>query len=256
MFFDTHCHLDFAVFDSDRDVLMSQAQRLGIEQILIPGVSLQNFAKIEAIHAQWPDTIHFALGLHPCFIQEHSAQAVSRLADWLSRSRSVCALGEIGLDARPNQAPEAVQLMLLEEQLKLARERDLPVILHVVKAHERMLSLLKRYALPRGGVVHAYSGSLEQAKHYAKLGFKLGFGGAVTYDRAQRQHRMVRELPLDWMLLETDAPDMPLQGYQHQPNTPLRVIEVAQAIATLRGVSLETITTQTQHNAQQLFFSR
>lgn len=252
MFFDSHCHLDFAVFDHDREVLMKQAVELGILQQLVPGVSIQQFGNVLALREQYPDQVHIALGLHPCFIHQHPANALALLADQLSQTR-VCALGEMGLDGRAGMASAAIQQMLLEAQLKLARDWDLPVILHVVKAHEVMLSLLKRYALPRGGVVHAYSGSIEQAKQYAKLGFKLGFGGAISYPKAHRQHRMVRELPLEWLLLETDAPDMPLEGAQDQRNSPLQLIRVAEHMAELRQLSLEQIAWQTRRNAIALF---
>lgn len=252
MFFDTHCHLDFAVFDQDRERLLKQAAEMGIVKCVVPGVSLQRFPNLLTLRDQFPHQIQIALGLHPCFIHEHPANAVEMLADQLNNA-TVCALGEMGLDGRPGMASEAVQQMLLEAQLKMARDRDLPVILHVVKAHEVMLRLLKRYALPRGGVVHAYSGSQEQAKHYAKLGFKLGFGGAITYARAHKQHRMVRELPLEWMVLETDAPDMPLEGYQDQLNSPLQVVKVAERMAELRQQSVQCIAEQTLQNAMDLF---
>lgn len=253
MFFDTHCHLDFAVFDADRGLLMQQTKTMGIDKILVPGVQLADFPNIIQLHQQWPSQIAVALGLHPCFIQHHPENAIAELTQQLHQYAKVCALGEIGLDAREGMAPEAVQVMLLEAQLKLARQMELPVILHVVKAHDRMLSLLRRYALPKGGVVHAFSGSAEHAKQYAKLGFKLGFGGAITYTSAHKQHRLVRELPLEWILLETDAPDMPLEGYQDQPNSPLMVVKVAEAIAELRGLSLQSVAEQTQHNGLELF---
>ena len=253
MFFDTHCHLDFAVFDADRGPLMQQSKTMGIDKILVPGVQLVDFPNIIQLQQQWPSQIAIALGLHPCFIHNHPEDAITELTHQLNQHSHVCALGEIGLDAREGMAPEAVQVMLLEAQLKLARKMELPVILHVVKAHDRMLSLLRRYALPKGGVVHAFSGSFEHAKQYAKLGFKLGFGGAITYTRAHKQHRLVRELPLEWILIETDAPDMPLEGYQDQPNSPLMVVKVAEAIAELRGLSLQSVAEQTQRNGCELF---
>lgn len=256
MLFDTHCHLDFPVFDAGRDELMQRAAQMGIEQILVPGVELAHFQRVLELQQRWPERIQIALGLHPCFIHQHPANAVSRLQGWLESCDSLCAVGEIGLDARPGMAPEAVQVMFLEAQLKLARELQLPVILHVVKAHERMLGLLRRYALPAGGVVHAYSGSLEQAHQYARLGFKLGFGGAITYARALKQQRLVRELPLEWLLLETDAPDMPLEGFQDQPNTPLQVYRVAQVMAQLRGMPLDELVSLTGETARSLFHKR
>lgn len=253
MLFDSHCHLDFPVFDAERDALMQQTQCLGIQHILVPGVQWQHFDRIINLHARWPTRISIALGLHPCFIDQHPVDAVDRLSAMLLQHSMVCAVGEIGLDFRPGMAAEAVQVMLLEEQFKLARTLQLPVVLHVVKAHDRMLSLLRRYGLPKGGVVHAFSGSIEQARQYAKLGFKLGFGGAITYNGALKQHRMVRDLPLEWMLLETDAPDMPLQGFQHQPNSPMQLMRVAESLAGLKGLSVDSVADTTQLNAMQLF---
>lgn len=162
------------------------------------------------------------------------------------------AVGEIGLDFRPGQAEAAQQEQLLEAQLKLAKAHDLPVLLHAVKAHDQVLKLLRRQNLPRAGIVHAFSGSEQQAREYAKLGFKLGFGGAMTHERAHKLHRLVAELPLEWLVLETDAPDMPLSGHQGERNEPSRVAEVARLIAELRGISVEEVKAVTHATAVSL----
>lgn len=251
--FDTHCHLDFTVFDAQRETLMQQVRDAGISQILVPGVKADDFQRVLSLRQRWPDQLVVALGLHPCFIDQHCKNSLVRLADALQCESDIVAVGEIGLDFRADMAPVDVQLMLLQQQLDLARQHDLPVILHVVKAHERMLSLLKRYRLAAGGVVHAYSGSIEQAREYAKLGFRLGIGGAITYPRARRQQQLVAELPLEWMLLETDAPDMPLHGFAEQPNSPLQVGKVAQRLAELKGLPVCQVVAQTMTNATTLF---
>jgi TatD DNase family protein len=251
--FDSHCHLDFPVFDAQRQALMQQAKVAGISQILVPGVTADNFERVLSLRQRWPEQLTVALGLHPCFIEQHTKHCVERLADALQREADIVAVGEIGLDFRADMAAAEVQVMLLKQQLDLARQHDLPVILHVVKAHERMLSLLKRYRLAGGGVVHAYSGSIEQAREYAKLGFRLGIGGTITYPKARRQQQLAAELPLEWMLLETDAPDMPLYGFTDQPNSPLQVLRVAQQLSSLRGISVDQVAEQTLANAMTLF---
>ncbi|WP_417581817.1 TatD family hydrolase [Nitrincola sp.] len=251
--FDSHCHLDFPVFDAQREALMQQAKVEGISQILVPGVTAGDFERVLSLRQRWPEQLVVALGLHPCFLEQHTKHCVDRLADALQREADIVAVGEIGLDFRANMAVAEVQVMLLKQQLDLARQHELPVILHVVKAHERMLSLLKRYRLAAGGVVHAYSGSIEQAREYAKLGFRLGIGGTITYPRARRQQQLAAELPLEWMLLETDAPDMSLYGFTDQPNSPLQVLRVAQQLASLRGIPIDQIAEQTLDNAMTLF---
>ncbi|KGK42846.1 hypothetical protein LH51_04095 [Nitrincola sp. A-D6] len=251
--FDSHCHLDFAVFDAQREALMQQALAEGIDRILVPGVTADDFERVLSLRQHWPEQLVVALGLHPCFIEQHSKHCVERLAEALQREADIVAVGEIGLDFRADMAPAEVQVMLLQQQLDLARQHDLPVILHVVKAHERMLSLLKRYRLAAGGVVHAYSGSIEQAREYAKLGFRLGIGGTISYPKARRQRQLAAELPLEWMLLETDAPDMPLYGFIDQPNSPLQVLRVAQQLASLRDMSVDQVAEQTLANAMTLF---
>lgn len=251
--FDSHCHLDFAVFDAQRETLMQQAEAEGVRRILVPGVTADDFERVLSLRQRWPAQLVIALGLHPCFIAKHTKHCVQRLADALQREANIVAVGEIGLDFRVDMAEVEVQLMLLKQQLELARQHDLPVILHVVKAHERMLSLLKRYRLAAGGVVHAYSGSIEQAREYAKLGFRLGIGGTITFPRARRLQQLVTELPLEWMLLETDAPDMPLHGFEAQPNSPLQVCKVAQRLAELKGMPVDQVAEQTTSNANSLF---
>lgn len=251
--FDTHCHLDFAVFDAQREILMQQVEAAGISRILVPGVTAEDFERVLSLRQRWPEQLVVALGLHPCFIRQHSKHCVDHLAEALQREADIVAVGEIGLDFRADMAAVEVQVMLLKQQLDLARQYDLPVILHVVKAHERMLSLLKRYRLAAGGVVHAYSGSIEQAREYARLGFRLGIGGTITYPGARRQQRLVAELPLEWMLLETDAPDMPLYGYTGQPNTPLQVCNVAHRLAEIKGLPVVQVIEQTMINANCLF---
>lgn len=248
MLIDTHCHLDFAEFDTDREAVIARARSAGVEQIVVPAITVDNFQRVLDLAASSP-RFYPALGLHPCFPHDTDA-ALNTLAQALDVNK-VVAIGEIGLDYRPGQAEAEVQLQLLERQLRLAQQHELPVLLHVVRAHDQVLKLLRRFQLLRGGIVHAFSGSAQQAREYAKLGFKLGFGGAISYERAHKLRRLAAELPLEWLVLETDAPDMPLAQYRGQPNEPSRVEEVAQLIAGLRGQSVAEIAEVTTATAQQ-----
>jgi TatD DNase family protein len=248
---DTICHLDFTDFDPDRAAVIERARVAGVAQIVVPSITVDNFERVLDLCASDP-SLYPALGLHPCFSHdiEHDLE---RLDAMLSLAAgAVVAVGEIGLDFRPGQAEAAQQEQLLEAQLKLAKAHDLPVLLHAVKAHDQVLKLLRRHNLPRAGIVHAFSGSEQQAREYAKLGFKLGFGGAMTHERAHKLHRLVAELPLEWLVLETDAPDMPLSGHQGERNEPSRVAEVARLIAELRGISVEEVKAVTHATAVSL----
>lgn len=249
MLIDTHCHLDFPVFDADRAAVIARARAVGVEQIVVPAIAVDNFHPVLDLCAS-DQHLHPALGLHPCF-PHNTETGLSVLAEALDRS-TVVAVGEIGLDFRPGQVAADAQLALFEQQLKLAKAYDLPALLHVVKGHDQVLKLLRRHQLTRGGIVHAFSGSEQQAREYAKLGFKLGFGGASSYQRARKLRRLAIELPLEWLVLETDAPDMPLELYRGQRNEPARVAEVAMLIAELRGLSLAEIANVTSLAAQQL----
>ncbi|GAA0791520.1 TatD family hydrolase [Marinobacterium sediminicola] len=249
MLIDTHCHLDFSDFDADREAVVTRALAAEVDHIVIPSVTVDNLQRVIDLCASSP-CFHPALGLHPCFPHDTDA-ALNTLAQALEVNK-VVAIGEIGLDFRPGQIEAEVQQPLFEQQLQLARQYDLPVLLHVVRAHDQVLKLLRRYQLPRAGIVHAFSGSEQQAREYAKLGFKLGIGGAISYERAQKLRRLAAELPLEWLVLETDAPDMPLESHRGKPNEPARVAGVAALIAALRGLSIEEVARKTSVTAQQL----
>jgi TatD DNase family protein len=254
MLIDTHCHLDFPDFDPDRAAVLRRARLVGVEQIVVPSITVDNFERVLELCAT-DSRLYPALGLHPCFSHDPVSD-LERLDKALSQTKGqVVAIGEIGLDFRPEYAsPEQlrVQEQLFKTQLQLAKVHELPVLIHAVKAHDQVLKWLRQYQLPRAGIIHAFSGSEQQAREYAKLGFKLGFGGAVTYERAHKLRRLAAELPLEWLVLETDAPDMPLQQYLGQPNEPARVAEVAALIAELRNESVEHIAAVTTATAEQL----
>ncbi len=247
---DSHCHLDFDVFEADRNLLLQRAAAEGVVDIIVPGVTADRWAALLEL-CRSDRGLYPALGLHPCFLDQHNFKDLTRL-ERLLESEAVVAVGEIGLDLFIPGADLKHQLDYLLPQLALARQFNLPVLLHVRKAHDQMLQQLRRCSLPRGGIVHAFSGSLQQAEQYLQLGFRLGIGGTITYPRANRLRTLVQQLPLESFVLESDAPDMPLQGFQGQRNSPERVRRIAETMAELRGCSLEQIAAQTTQTSESL----
>ncbi|UTW10312.1 TatD family hydrolase [Marinobacterium rhizophilum] len=256
--FDSHCHLDFDVFDGWRDQALQQARRAGVRQILLPGVTAEHWPRLLRLCQCPPGAgsvhyplLHPALGMHPCFMHRHLPEHLDELRRRLAAGEAL-AVGEIGLDFFIADHQAQAQQALLEQQLRLARQFDLPVLLHVRKAHDAMLKTLRRFRLPRGGIVHAFSGSEQQARIYIDLGFKLGFGGAISYDRATRLRQLAASLPLESLVLETDAPDMPLSDWRNEPNRPQRVADVLVVMTRLRGESPGDIAATTSANVRQL----
>ncbi|GGY75324.1 deoxyribonuclease [Cellvibrio zantedeschiae] len=253
-FFDSHCHFDFAIFDHDRDLVWSECNALGLNSMLVPGVAPSQWEKAAQV-ADKNLHIYLGVGLHPWWIEKEFAQNFNmlkqQLADNLSLKKCV-AIGECGLDAGI-ETPLEVQHQVLDVHLQLAHETKMPVIIHCVKAHNELLQQLKKYQLPAGGVIHAFSGSYEMATQYWSMGFRLGIGGTITYERANKTRNAVKQLPLDAILLETDAPDMPLNGKQGQRNSPVNIIAIAQTLADLRAESIEHVATHTTTNTRQLF---
>ncbi len=248
--FDSHCHLDFSEFDGWRDQALQAAHQAGVRQILIPGVTAQHWPRLLRLCSAHPG-LYPALGMHPCFMAEHRPEHLEALSHRLAAGEAM-AVGEIGLDYFSAAAQSEKQHALLEQQLALAKRFDLPVLLHVRKAHDQMLKALRRAKLPRGGIVHAFSGSEQQARIYIELGFRLGFGGALSYARATKLRHLAAVLPLESLVLETDAPDMPLAGWRDEPNRPQRVADTLAVIAGLRTESPGQIARQTTANVREL----
>ncbi len=241
---DTHCHLDLPVFDTDRAAVLERSRRAGVDRWLVPGIVLAAFPRLTALSAPG---VHIALGLHPLFTDDHGEGAVEQLWDWLRRFKPV-AVGEIGLDYLAPAASHERQRRLFEEQLDLAERLCLPVVLHVRKAHDPVLLLLQRRRFSQGGIVHAYGGSLQQAHRYLDLGFRLGFGGVVTHERARRIRRVAAALPDSAPVLETDAPDLPFAGFEGQRNEPCRLPLAVRTLARLRNRPEERIIEMVEAN--------
>ncbi|MGR5420332.1 TatD family hydrolase [Vibrio sp. PNB22_4_1] len=250
--FDTHCHFDFDVFQDDFAHQFELAREQGIERILIPSVGPSNWSRIQTIASQYPG-LYYALGFHPYFLQPDFDQHVAELERQLSQAGKHCvAIGECGLDFSIN-VPVALQERALELQFELARKFKLPVILHCRKAHNRLVQMVKTAKLPKGGVLHAFSGSYQQAMEWVRLGFFIGVGGTITYPRANKTRDAIQRLSLEHLVLETDAPDMPILGYQGKSNHPSKLIHVLNELALLHSQQWQTIACQMWENSNSVF---
>ncbi|QOR38918.1 TatD family hydrolase [Billgrantia diversa] len=250
MLIDAHCHLDFEAFDDDREAMFERARAAGVGLFMVPGTTRERWPAVLALGKR--ADVHVSLGLHPYFMHEHGEGDVEALARMLDEQQEVKALGECGIDARFEETLDA-QWALFNAQLRLAKSRRLPVVIHCVHANDKVSQRLRQLDLPAGGLIHAFSGSPDQAWKFLDLGFVVGLGGAVTYERAQRLWRAVKSLPEDGFVLETDSPDMPLCGHQGQRNEPARIGQVCETVAKLRGGSAEAIAAQSTATAKRVF---
>jgi len=246
---DTHCHLNFSQFDSDRKKLLEYCQAIGVKDIIVPGVKAEDWSQLLNTCAQ-STLLHPALGLHPLFLADHKPEHLLQLKDFIENNK-IIAIGEIGLDFYLPDHDKQAQIDLFSAQLALAQAMQLPVLLHVRKAHDQTISLLKKYPV-LGGIVHAFNGSLQQAEHYQQLGFVFGVGGAITYPKATRLRSLFSQLPLSSIVLETDAPDMPLLDMQGQRNSPENIPLILDALSSIRSESREEIATITARNAKKI----
>ena len=250
MWIDTDCHLDAAEFAVDRDAVAAAARAAGVNTIVVPAVEVANFRAVQDCCQRYAGCVA-AYGIHPMYTPQADAGDLEVLRNWLARERPV-AVGEIGLDHFVPGLDRERQRDFFVAQLKLAREFDLPVLLHVRRAVDEILRELRRCKV-RGGIAHAFNGSRQQADILAAMGFKLGFGGATTYERATRLRALAAELPLGTMVMETDAPDMPLNGFQGQPNRPEQAARVFATLCELRKETEEAIASALLENTRSVF---
>lgn len=243
---DTHCHLDAGEFDADRDAVYARALAAGVVIQLIPAISLANCAEVAATCARHPGCLP-AWGLHPMYIATHRPEHLAGLRAWIERQRPV-AIGEIGLDLFVAGLDPQQQVFYFVEQLKLAREFDLPVLLHCRRANDAVLKELRRFGVRRG-IAHAFSGSRQQAQAFIRQGLLLGFGGAFTWSRASRLRELARTLPLECIVLETDSPDIPPAWLGRARNEPAELARICAELAALRGLSAAQVAAQTTANA-------
>jgi TatD DNase family protein len=246
-FIDSHIHLDASEFDADRDDVIRRAALAGVTRFVIPAVGKFNFDTVRKLAGDLSGSV-CALGFHPLYVDAAQESDIEALRQQLALG-GVCAVGEIGLDGFVEGTDHARQEWFFVEQLKLAREFDLPVILHVRRAQDRVLKYLRRHR-PRGGIAHAFNGSVQQAQIFIDLGFMLGFGGAMTYSGSTRIRELAASLPLSHLVLESDAPDIPPTWLPQGRNEPENVARFAALLAELRGVDVATIARQTTANVQ------
>lgn len=249
--FDSHAHVDAPAFDADRDAALARAAALGVSELVVPAVLRAGWAKLHDLSARHPG-LYAAYGLHPCYLAQHRDEDVAALADWLPE-HPAAAVGECGLDFIDPAVDRARQLRLLQGQFEVARQFNLPLVLHARRAFADVIHALRHFGKPLHGVVHSFSGSPEQAHGLMRLGFCVGIGGAVTHPRAQRLQRTVAALPLASLLLETDAPDQPGATHRGQRNEPAFLVEVLHCVAGLRGTSPDELARATTQNARRLF---
>ena len=246
-FIDTHSHLDAAEFDLDRDAEYERAVAAGVAIQVIPAISRDNFSAVAGTCSRYPGCLP-AWGLHPMLIAIHRPEHLADLRAQIEAQRPV-AIGEIGLDLFVRELDYATQEFFYVEQLKIAKEYDLPVLLHCRKSSDQLLKHLRRIQV-KGGIVHAFNGSQQQADEFIKLGFKLGFGGAFTWPRANNLRRLAVDLPLEAIVLETDSPDIPPVWVGHGRNSPGELPRIAETLAELRGIKPGEIARQTSANAR------
>lgn len=254
MLIDAHCHLDFEAFDGDREAMFERARDAGVGHFVVPGTTRKRWPAVAELAQR--ENVSLSFGLHPYFMHEHAGvhgesdlQALERMLD---DHPEAVALGECGIDARFEDTLDA-QWQLFDAQLRIAKARRLPVVVHCVHANDEIAKRLRQLDLPVGGLIHAFAGSPEQAGRFLDLGFVVGLGGAMTYERAKRLQRAVKSLPDDGYVLETDSPDMPLAGFQGERNEPARVKLVCERVAGLREQSAAQVADHSTATARRLF---
>lgn len=248
--YDSHSHLDAPEFDADREAVLARAEAAGVAQQLVPAVAFAAWPGLKATCGLRPG-LKAAYGLHPMYLEAHRPEHLEALPVWIERERPA-AVGECGLDFFvPGLGPD-LQRHYFRRQLEIARDFGLPVVLHARRAVDEVIAMLRRIGGLRG-VVHSWSGSEEQATQLFRLGFHLGIGGPVTFERARRLRRTVATMPLEHLLLETDSPDQPDASRRGQRNEPAFLVDVLRTVARLRGEDEARLAEATRRNAETLF---
>ena len=245
---DTHCHLNHPLLASDLKGILYRSRTAGVTDFVIPGYNYDGWQTILSLCRE-KSYLHPALGVHPLFFNETGELKVLQN---LCESEKVVAVGEIGLDFQYGRENVQKQQELFRGQLDIAQALHLPVLLHVRKAHDQVLAVLRRSHFRYGGIVHAFNGSRQQADIYLGLGFVLGYGGMLTWERAKKIRKLAAELPLEAIVLETDGPDMAPAEKKDLPNSPENLPMVLKALASLRRESAEEIAFQTSANAKKI----
>ncbi len=250
MLIDSHVHFDDPRFDLDRDAVYQRALEAGVEAMIIPAVSANSWDKTKTITDQYPNVFP-AYGLHPYFIEQHKEQDLDQLRDWIKNEKPV-AVGEAGLDFYLKDLDQIKQRVFFEAQIEIAKEFDLPIIIHARKAVEDVIKIIKKID-HRKGMIHSFNGSLQQAEQLIDLGYFLSFGGAATFAGSKNIRSLIQTLPLERLLLETDAPDQPDMNHKGQRNEPGFITYVLNTFVDLRPENRQKIVKQTTLNARALF---
>ena len=259
MWIDTHCHLDAAEFDADRDAVVACARAAGVGRIVLPATGVHNFERVRELAHRYD--LSYALGIHPMCADAAGDDAIDRLRAGLlayAGDARLVAVGEIGLDHFLPELDRDKQARLFAAQLRLAAEFALPVLLHVRSAIDTVLKQLRQRPVP-GGIAHAFNGSVQQAEAFTSLGLRLGFGGALTFERALRIRRVATAVPLGAIVMETDAPDIAPQWLYRTAeqraagavmrNTSAELPAIGAALAALRGMEVDALAAATRANA-------
>ena len=273
LFTDSHCHLDFKEFTLNFNSLLQACNNAHIHQLIVPTIGPGNWDKVLTLsNKSSPQeklsrenektqkkqcTIYTCLGIHPWFLNELDSKHLVLLANKVNLNiQQIIAIGETGIDGviAKQQNNLDKQIAFFTYQLCLSQEYQLPVIIHHRQSHQYIVPLLKKNLPSRGGIIHAFSGSYQQAMQYIDLGFKIGIGGTITYPRAQKTIKAIQKIPLSSMGLETDAPSMPIYNHQGKNNSPLRIIDIFNCLVQIREEEKEQIATTIEKNIQQLFF--
>lgn len=249
---DSHCHFDFSAFDGQREQTIEQCKAGGIERLIVPGVDLIQCLALIKFKEQYADFIDIAFGLHPYFLDRQCDDAMNQLAALCRQHRDlIIAIGECGIDR--NQPELAFQSQLFIEHIKLANELELPLIVHHRQSHDLIQAAFKKIRPKFGGIIHAFSGSEQIARYYCDLGFKLGVGGIISYARSHKTQQTLASIPLASLVLETDAPSMPLSGAQGQDNSPLALYEVLSCLQAIRAEPAEQVCQQVYQSTKDIF---
>lgn len=264
-FTDSHCHLDFDAFTNNitcsLDTLLKQCAQNNIHQIIIPTISPNNWQSVLALASDQAlnsnnSKIFASLGIHPWFLDDLNQSHLDALTKTVEENKSqIIAIGEAGLDGviAKQYNNFSKQQLFFDYQVQLAQQHQLPLIVHHRRTHNQVLALLKQKKLASGGIIHAFSGSYQQACQYIDLGFKLGIGGTITYPRAEKTIKAIKRLPLSSLVLETDAPSMPLYGYQGENNSPLHLLNIFEKLVEIRQENQEEIAEAIEKNITELF---
>jgi len=247
---DSHCHLDDDRFDDDRDEVIERAKSLNITRIVIPATTANRWIRVKQVASNY-EGVYPAYGMHPMFIEQHQAMHLAELDEWLDREKPI-AVGECGIDFYQSRTDEKWQKQLFSEQLQLANNHRLPVIVHARKAMDEVISLLRKNT-PVAGVMHSFSGSLQQAQQLIELGFKLGIAATVGFERAKKLRSVVATVADYALLLESDAPDQPGVAHRGERNEPGYIIDHLKTIANLRQVAESALAETLRANSEELF---